>query len=245
MCSNPGAACLRRSSSQPEGYSRVDRAACRRYYRSPGCRARRTARATTRRRSSRSIANQTPDPLASRDRRAASTRAAIRDKPRHDSGRPHLGAERSQGRRPSRRHAVRCALLDGVEREASCTRDHRKSAAPDRLGLGTRPQPRHALIHRALERDELRVGERLGPHVTCGTCRSRPRDPVDPESRSSDQLSDSRALSDQHDPFGLKPRRVRVVSPTVQASTSHTAQQLLKAISAQGADAVMRERRVL
>ena len=63
---------------------------------------------------------------------------------------------------------------DGVERVARCTRDHRKSAAPDRLGLSTRPQPRHALIHRALEHDELRADERFGGHVTCRSCRSRP-----------------------------------------------------------------------
>ena len=85
--------------------------------------------------------------------------------------------------------------LDGVERKASCTRDHRKTAVPDHLGLGTRPQPRHTLIHRALERDEFRADERLGSHVTNRSCRSRPGDPVDPESDSSDQLSDSRALT--------------------------------------------------
>lgn len=54
---------------------------------------------------------------------------------------------------------------DGIECKACRTRDDRKTAAPDRFGLCARPQPRHALIHRALERVELRADERFGRHV--------------------------------------------------------------------------------
>ena len=82
--------------------------------------------------------------------------------------------------------------LDGVEREPRRPRHHRKTSASDRLRFCSRPQPRHALIHRALERGELPADEGLGRQVIG---RSRSRDPVDPNSFTIDQLSDSRALT--------------------------------------------------
>jgi len=84
------------------------------------------------------------------------------------------------------------STLDRVEREASRARDDRKTATPDHLCFRARPQPRHALIHRALERGELRADEPFGRQAIC---RSRSLDPADPKSCARDQLSNSRALT--------------------------------------------------
>src|SRR3954469_18716828 len=62
----------------------------------------------------------------------------------------------------------RCAVtqlvapsLDGVQCQTRCSRHGRKTAAPERLRFCARPQPRHSLVHRALEGVELRADESL------------------------------------------------------------------------------------
>ena len=87
-------------------------------------------------------------------------------------------------------------LLHRVRCEAGRAGHRENASVTDGIGLGTRPQASHALIHRAPQGLELLSDERLVGHEER---RSRSRDLVD---REVDQLAHSRALR-----MGRLPRR--------------------------------------
>src|SRR6266536_4218223 len=85
---------------------------------------------------------------------------------------------------------------DGADREPSGACNGGDPAPPERLGLGTRPQPTRTFIHRRLQKAPLPTNQSLRIH---SGRRSRQRDRVDPLSTipatTSDRLVHTRALS--------------------------------------------------
>ena len=84
------------------------------------------------------------------------------------------------------------SLSNRADRKARRTCHGGHATPPNRVGLGARPQPTRALVHRRLQQAPLLADESLNLHAKR---RSRRRDPVDPLSYRFDRIVRPRALT--------------------------------------------------
>ena len=84
------------------------------------------------------------------------------------------------------------SLSNRADRKARRTCHGGHATPPNRIGLGARPQPTRALVHRRLQQAPLLADESLNLHAKRRSCR---RDPVDPLSCRFDRIVRPRALT--------------------------------------------------